>query len=334
MQKYTVLKHKVLYVDEAEAYSFYQGGIYVSRDSGHSWALVSSLPIPTIVRVVMKSSLLSRLFRLGAHHLLILPESMMLFLNRNILKSIGRNHWQVDKINGSKPLVICEYQGAVYYGEYKSNQNREPIRVLKNNIETMLWDEVWCFHDIRHIHGIFHDPYTDSMWVTTGDSDKESGIWVTEDNFRTLTKVLGGSQQFRAVQLLFTKKKIYFASDAPNEINYIYEFDRNSTRVKKLLKLKNPVFFGCRVGEYMFFSTSVEPSEINTYQKTEVYYSQDGQKWSVLAEFDKDSLSKKYFQYGYVTFPIGPGDGKHLFFTPHGTTYHGRTIRISLKDVN
>lgn len=141
----------------------------------------------------------------------------------------------------------------VYYGEYRSNSEREPVHIWSLEKDGRKWKSVWHFENIRHVHGVFHDPYTDSIWVTTGDMDQEAGIWRTDDRFISLCRVVGGSQQLRAVQLLFNKDYVYFGSDTPDEKNFIYRMDREGKNLENLTPVGSSVFYGCKVGKKLFF---------------------------------------------------------------------------------
>ena len=74
-----------------------------------------------------------------------------------------------------------QYNNKVYYGEDRQNLKREEISVFELDKTDYLFKQIWKFKQIRHVHGIFHDPYTNSFWITTGDSDSESAIWETTD---------------------------------------------------------------------------------------------------------------------------------------------------------
>ena len=39
---------------------------------------------------------------------------------------------------------------------------------------------------VRHIHGVYRDPYAESIWVTTGNDNDESAIWVAVGGRGTL----------------------------------------------------------------------------------------------------------------------------------------------------
>jgi hypothetical protein len=191
------------------------------------------------------------------------------------------------------------------------------------------WRSVWFFEGVRHVHGVFQDPFTNAIWVTTGDSDEEAAIWRTDDCFSTLQCVVGGTQQFRAVHLLFTADYVYFGSDAPDEHNYIYRMDRAGTKVERLASVGGSVFYGCTVGDSLFFSTAVEPSNVNPCRYAEVWCSNDGVNWFKYVKFKKDFLSMKFFQYGQVFFPNCCGDETNFWCSPFATNKHGSSIKIT-----
>jgi len=221
---------------------------------------------------------------------------------------------------GSRPLAVCVTpEGRVYYGEYSGSRQRAPRRVLVSGNAGRAWDVARTLDGIRHIHGVFHDPWTDVLWVTTGDDDHEAGLWCTTDRFATLDQVVGGSQRVRVVQPLFTAEAVYFGSDAPAERNYLQRLDRRSGRVEPVHPVDGPVFYGCQVGGWLFFATVCEPSRVNTGRDVVLWGSPDGECWLRVASFAKDWLSPRLFQYGQVLFPAGPGDYPWLWLSLLGT---------------
>ena len=236
----------------------------------------------------------------------------------------------IGHVIGSRPLNLCHAHDNFYYGEYRSNPERSPVNIWQWQQEQSAWQSVWQFTNVRHVHGIFHDPYTDSIWATTGDSDDESAIWQTSDNFKTLNKVVGGNQQFRAVQLLFTKEYVYFGSDAPEEQNYIYRMARDGANHERLITVDSSVFFASKVNERLFFSTAVEPSTRNDSRMAAIWSAEGNGVWERVAEYKKDSLPMRYFQYGQIQFPSGPGDDVHLYFSPFATAGHGDSYKMNI----
>ena len=307
--------------------------LFESKDGGDSWTLLTILPIGPILRVKSSISLLSRLTRSGVHHFeagdkqsLVVADKLTFCFDGEVVKPLGELH-------GSRPMCLCSKNGVFYYGEYKINRERLPLHIWRWRAGQDAWLPVWTFSSVRHIHGVFHDPYTNALWVTTGDNDSEAAIWRTDDEFKTLRKVAGGSQQVRAVQLLFTSSHVYFGSDTPDEQNYIYRMDRCGNQLQRLSKVGGSVFYGCKVGECLFFSTAVEPSQTNYTRHAELWCSLDGSKWKKLSEFRKDIWSMRYFQYGQLLFPSGPGGAEHLYVYPFAVTNHGVTLKIEMSAI-
>jgi hypothetical protein len=233
----------------------------------------------------------------------------------------------------------------VFYGEYRSNQERSPINVWAARHDNLSkWSPIYTFDNIRHIHGVFVDPLDGSIWVTTGDFDNESALWRTDNTFQTLEYIIGGSQQCRAVQLLFDREYIHFASDAPEEINYIYKLHRSSLSLEKSTAVAGPVFFGTTVGNSHFFSTVVEPSSVNKANFVELWrhdidsnnttnnITKNTTHWYRILTLKKDALPMKIFQYGQIRFPYGTGDKTHLFFTPRSTSFDDRSFFVNVKN--
>jgi len=230
----------------------------------------------------MRIPIAARALRLGVHHVartrgktVVVANKASYLIEEGGVTSLGRLH-------GSRPMALCAAEGKAFYGEYRSNPERSAVHVFGLDFDNKVWVPVWRFQGVRHVHGVFYDPYGKAFWVTTGDSDEESAIWRTDDQFSSVKKVVGGSQQLRAVQLLFTEDHVYFGSDAPDESNHIYRMDREGSKVERLCPVDSSVFYGCKVGNHLVFSTAVEPSSVNTGWEAEVWHSLDGESWTRL----------------------------------------------------
>lgn len=187
-------------------------------------------------------------------------------------------------------------------------------------------------NNIRHIHGIYQDPYSDLVWISTGDNDDECALFRTDISFEKLDKALSGSQQIRTIKLLFTKDYVYFGSDAPEEVNYIYRLSKETNKVEKLVEVGSTVFHGCKVGNWLFFSTAIEPSKTNLTKEAEVWGSPNGTDWKCLLKFKKDMLPMKGFQYGQIFFPVGKGNEEDLWISPFATKFSNQSFRYKVKD--
>ena len=101
--------------------------------------------------------------------------------------------------------------------------------------------------------------------MLTGDYGDECRILRAACDFSRVEAVLQGKQQARAVAAIPTEDGLYFSSDTPLEPNYIYRLDRQESLLQ-LAPISSSSIYGCRVGSRVFFSTMVEPSEVNRDQ--------------------------------------------------------------------
>ncbi len=329
-----VIKGRVLSVDKETVWLAQGRHLLKSTDGGHCWTLRATLPCIYFRDELAGSRLGRRLGRSGFHHFLSTgSDAGLVIANRHIyrLAPAETGLKRISNIVGSRPLAFATGKGLACYGEYRGDPERSPVHVWGADIEKPSdWNPLWRFEKVRHVHGVFFDPYFSDFWVTTGDEDNETGIWRTTDNFKTLDLVAGGSQQKRAVQLLFTPEFVYFGTDTPREQNYICRLERKSGNVERLSRVDSSVFYGCKVDDQLFFSTVVEPSKINRSRYSAIWKSSNGEDWIKIKTFRKDLWPMKYFQYGQILFPSGPGDGQNLWFTPFATEYDQQTFILNL----
>jgi hypothetical protein len=328
------IKSRLLYVDGQLQWCAKGSKIFYSQDGGDSWLLFAHINSVSVSSFFSRFGLSARLFRAHIDHLVPIEDHIVVFGFKQIFV-FNKDGVLISQhpIFGSRPLSVSVHHGIIYYGEYRSNTERSMIRIFKSKDKGLTWEVAWEFENIRHVHGVYSDPYCkNSIWVTTGDSDNESAIWRTNDNFLSLQKVCGGSQQLRAVQLLFTNSYVYFGSDAPGELNYIYRIDRRGENIERLVNVSSSVFYGCKVGSSLFFSTAVEPSQVNTTRFSEIWTSTNGKDWIKILEVKKDFFSMRYFQYGQTLLPAGPGDGAHFYCFLFSLVGHGKTIKIPISN--
>lgn len=327
-------KGRILFVDKNQTIRTYQRKLYISSDTGVKWTHHFTLKNHGIKEIVINQfHILSRLFRFGYHHLAKADkENFGIIFHKN--KGLISNQSLIAKspLNASRPLSLEYINGKYVFGEYRSNPERSPIPVIGFNEEDL--NKILIeLKKIRHIHGVYRDSYTNEVWITTGDFDEEAALYCIQDNFRTIEKILSGSQQTRAIKLLFTEAFVYFGSDAPDEVNYLYRMQRENKTVEKLQQVGSSVFHGCKVANWLFFSTAVEPSQVNTTKYAEVWASPDGKNWKCLYKFKKDRFPMRFFQYGQVFFPNGEGDGKNLWLSPFATSSNNKSFKVSLDKV-
>ena len=312
----------------------FRGKLFYNNQIGNTWQTVN-LPFCSKAAFFLQSRILRRLSRYYIYHVIPAFGKWAVFgLKRFFLYDEKQNKIIFESdIIGSRPLSVCVNPNGLYYGEYINNKERRPVNLWLYSTKSNIWEKVWSFENIRHIHGVHYDHYERYVWITTGDNDNESAIWRTNDDFNSIMKIKGGSQQYRTIKLLFSRDAVYFGSDAPNEENYLYRLNRDDNEITKLKKVGGSVFYGCKLNDWLFFSTVVEPSKVNNSKFSEVWASPDGNYWRCIMRFKKDSWNKRYFQYGQVLFPEGPGDGKNLWITPFATKHDQAILKIKIEDI-
>lgn len=247
---------------------------------------------------MMNFYIFRRLFRLGFHHLACSSYGSVIFVNKQIwYQSKIKSHF-TGFINGSRPLVVCAADSRFFYGEYRRNKERNAVSIFELAWPYKTWSKIISIKGVRHIHGIFFDKYENCFWITTGDLDSESRIYRCDKDFSNLRIVVSGSQQVRTITLLFKKDFVYFGSDTPDEKNHIYRISRKDNMIQQLQEVEGSVFYGCKSDKCLFFTTAVEPSNVNKNKKIEVWSSENGTQWALAETYNKDFLPMKYFQYG------------------------------------
>lgn len=332
-----MIRGQVLYVDGQEVWLADGNRLFTSGDGGETWQVRGVLPRKRPRDYLSVNRLGQRLARLGFHHLgKIGIDGVVVIANQSVwsVRQEGGRLQELARVVGSRPLAIEADERSIYFGEYRANYERAPVHLWRVDSVSGETEPLVQFSQIRHIHGVFFDEYSNGYWITTGDYDHESFFWWINYELDDIKRVVGGNQQYRVVQPIFTEEYIYFGSDAPDSVNYIYRMSRETLKVEALANVGDPVFYGCKVGRSLFFSTVVENRKADGCGYAGIWGASDGRSWRCIYKFEKDWLSLRYFQYGQVRFPRGPGDGANLWFTPVGTEGDGYTFKIDLVDLN
>lgn len=305
--------------------------IFQSLDNGVSWQRVLSLPIPQLSRIKAQVALSRRLFRMMVNHLHWLEDRYLVVLGFGRIFCFD---FDDDKalvadtpLHGKRPLVLCKTAGGrLLYGEYRSNPERSAVSVWGSGDSGRTWRSECTLEGVRHIHGVFEDPYEDLLWITTGDEDHESAIWSARPDFSDLRKVVSGGQQARAITLEFSAEKVFYGTDTPLEKNHLYSLDRTNLVASKIAEVDGSVFHSCGAGGQMFFSTACEPSKVNLSGTASVYQVTQAGVCSLLISRPKDFWPKKLFQYGQVFLATGQEDYPEIWMTPFATTQDQKSV--------
>lgn len=250
-----------------------------------------------------------RLFRSEITHLYkFTGDNFFCIAKKGIFRLEGKIFRKCFSIKrGSRPMNLCQDKnGTIYFGEYFANPERNPVHVYKTNDFGDSWQIAYIFsqNSINHIHGIFRDPFTERLWITTGDLDDECMIGYSEDGFQSIIPVYKGKQEYRACVLLYYEDRIIYATDSQYVKNSIKEIDKVTGKITDLCQIKGSGIYGEKLGNTAFISTTVEPSHVNTDRNSYLMVSNNGKVWEEVLHFKKDHWHPSLFQFGSMRFPV------------------------------
>lgn len=271
--------------------------------------------------VSARSRLGARLCRDGFHALAVLSsgEFVAAVPQAIVTLSPGEREFRTSHhvSRGTRPLHFAVTPtGNIFWGEYFNNPRRDEVHVYGSTDRGIHWDVAYTFPkgSIRHVHNVVYDEWGDCLWVLTGDEAAECRIIRASCDFREVEVVLSGSQQTRCVALVPTRAALYFSSDTPFEPNHVYRLDRKGN-LSEVASLSSSSICGCRVGHSIFFSTMVEPGEVNRDRNVWLYGSPDGARFNPLLSWEKDLWPMRLFQYGNAFLPDGQNNSGVLAIT-------------------
>lgn len=312
--------------------------LFVSHDGARSFTHLARAWAHQGQRAVALTPLLSRLMRNGIHAALPLPDGGHVAIVRGAVMHLERESDRFTVAHrverGTRPLGVCLADGGnLYFGEYFNNPARDEVHIY-GSADGRRWDVAFTFPrgEVRHVHGVVHDPYRRGLWVLTGDDGDEAAIWWTSDAFRTLDPVVRGCQAARAVSALPAPRGLLVPSDTPSEPNFVCRLDPRTGELERLVHVPGSVFSVGRTRSLYLVSTALERSSVNVDPRVALYASADGETWAPIARFERDLAllddKRGYLQYPMVLLPDGEqADGSVLATGQALSGLHGRLLR-------
>ena len=291
--------------------------------SNLNWKSVATFRPNWKRRLSATHRLTARLLRDGFHALTVLPNGGLVAAVPGSIITLPPGETEFHQTHaitrGTRPLHITAVPGGtVYWGEYFDNASRDEVHIYASTDASATWNVAYTFpkRSIRHVHNIIHDPWQNCLWILTGDYGDECRILRATCDLSHVETVLQGQQQARAVAAIPTEDALYFSSDTPLEQNYIYRLDRQGA-VSQLAAITSSSIYGCRVGTNLFFSTMVEPSEVNRDRTVRIYAAdtRTTDTWRPQLEWKKDPWPMSLFQYGNAFLPDGNNTTQYLAVT-------------------
>jgi hypothetical protein len=280
-------------------------------DTSVAWERVGGYGAPLWRRLSSRARLTSRLVRDGFHALAVGPSGALVGAvpGAIVTCAVGETKFRATHVisRGTRPLnITVSPAGTFFWGEYFDNDEREAVHIYASSDAGRSWQVVHTFArgEVRHVHNIVYDRWRDCLWILTGDYGAECRILRAKCDWSEVRTVVSGNQQARAAACIAAEDGLYFSTDTPLEKNFICRLN-DGGEVTRLVEIRSSSIYGCRTRSAMFFSTMVEPSEVNRDRNVRVYGSSDGERWSAELEWKKDRWPMKFFQYGNAFLPAG-----------------------------
>lgn len=315
-----------------------------STDLGRTWGVVAEIPTNLSHKFGNKIRIIQRLFRLRIHNILVLDtETLLVFSDGMIFRyQLKDERFQtVHKLRkGRRPLqqgLCLTNEGNIFYGEYWANPDRGRVGLWCSEDLGFTWNKRYIFNvgSIRHIHAVQHDPYTDLLWVTTGDFDSECQILYSKDEGRSFDLLGGGSQRWRTVSLMFTPEYIIWGTDAgfdePEYKNKFIAYRRSNDEIIELNGTDGPIYYSTRLDDgTLLAGTTVEGGKNEEDHKAHLWASENGLAWYDIASWQKDRYPF-IMGYGVLSFPQGKMDKDHVFVSGKGLqNFDNKTIEFKI----
>ena len=349
--KKDVYKFKTLAVYGERVLLYKKGKIYIANTTKMYKAdFVLRIPYSFRKRLFVKFRLMERLMRLE-------PRLAIPINSNEFILSCGGNIYRIDvdkkelhfefklRATMNNPLMFAKKSnGNILFGDYFSNNKHEEVSIYERFNGD--WKKVYTFAAglVYHIHGIVIDEK--KIFILTGDSDSESGIWYTNDNFKNVEKIVGGSQKYRTCVAFPYDGGLIYATDTPLEQNFLYFLKKtnNIFECKKIGELPGPCIYGTRINDNFYFATSVEPDarlKSSRYRftyklgpgvkdrYTHIYCYNSKNELSEVCNFKKDCFPMLLFQFGNCMFPNVELNDKLWFCPVSVKKYDGKTIILN-----
>lgn len=219
--------------------------------------------------------------------------------------------------------------GDVFFGEYLANDERGEMRIYRYKAGSDALETIYTFappNSVRHIHGLYFDEFTKSIFCLTGDDENECRILRSSDEFQTIETVGQGDETWRAVSILFTEKALFYGMDAEFRANHIYKIDREAFARKSLGEVGGTVFYSKQLDADLFFTTTAENAPSQTENTAALWHVGRDEKCEKLVSFKKDRWHPTLFQFGTIHFPGVSKLKVRLYFHLVGVNGDNRTF--------
>jgi hypothetical protein len=317
--------------------------VWYSNDSGKSWIIKGKLNTG-FKSWFSKYPLIAQAGRMGIQNLIQLNSGTVLCVADGVvLRSVDKGTTFLpyfSDFSGSRPLRtgLCQDNfGRIYLGEYFSNRDKDVVRLWRSDDDAVNWFPVyiWPSGEIRHIHFVQYDPYSQKIWLGTGDEDEECRIYNSLDGGVSFHTVGAGTQLWRAGSLLFTSDAIYWGTDIGidhnDQPNHIMRLDRKTGTIDKIKQIYGPAYYSCQLTSgALVIGSCVEQANHHNDWNVHLLWTKDQDKWYDLRLWPK-IMAPKIFGPATISFPLCDSPINYLMFNVNFTKkYNGSLLEIKL----
>lgn len=217
----------------------------------------------------------------------------------------------------------------VYFGEYDNTPRPHAVRIWQGSSDGRNWQPAHTFApgQVVHVHSVSWDKFRKGYWVCTGDLDHESGLYFSGDDFKSLSKLGGGSQDWRIVSLVIRPDDLLWCSDDDQDGSKVFRYSFSQAQKELVQPIGKPCYHAEQLADgTVVLSTTYEPESVWTQKtdprpSTELYLSRRGRRYLKVWELDKDQSGAFAFRdRPRFAFPLGPKDPAELYMTPLRTS--------------
>jgi len=279
--------------------------LYRSEDGGRTFEQLGVLPETqrTALKLIEEKFARSKVVRLirkneGPRDVVVLPSGTVLVIGAGAVYRSTDGGRTFDAVYDTHDLGIAPpmpvgatltADGRVYFGEYIADRQKHPIRIVEGRNDGREWRVAHTFApgEIDHVHSVQYDAYRHRVWVCTGDIGDRAQVLFTDDGFRTLNRLGGSTQDWRAVSLLIAPDYLYWGSDDISADGAgIFRWDFSRSELRRMQFLGKPAYYSTILRDgTMLISTAYEAKSNYVKSKSpdptaEIWASRDGVHWT------------------------------------------------------